>query len=191
MFLFRRIHCPRRFSHSSTNQIIANIKKKPSVRGTAQWQHKINDMRRVARAIAGALRPDHLADITFVPIPPSKAATNPEYDPRMLQIAGAISPLADVRELIVTRGDRPAAHESEQRLRPDELAQHLQIREDLVAGVRRELILIDDVITTGCSFVACRDVLRRCLPNTRVMGIFAARRVLPRTAGNEFQNLDW
>lgn len=104
------------YSASSTNQIIANIKKKPSLRTTGQWQYKVNDMRRVATAIRGAIKPDAYPRILFVPIPPSKLRTHPEYDDRIAVIARSISPQANVRELIEAVVEREPQHEREQRL---------------------------------------------------------------------------
>ncbi|MBN8804243.1 MAG: hypothetical protein J0H81_03925 [Sphingopyxis terrae] len=176
------------YSHSSTNQIIANIKKKPSVRGTPQWQYKLKDMRRVATAFRGAIRPEALPTVTFVPIPPSKLRTHPEHDDRMAAIARAISPHADVRELIIAATDRDPLHESECRLRPDQLAGCLQLDETLCEPAPTRIFLLDDVITTGCSFRTCRQMLEARFPGVLVGGLFAARRVIDHAA--DFADFD-
>ncbi len=176
------------YNHSSTNQIIFNIKKKPSTRNTPQWQYKVKDMRRIASAIAGAIRADALPNVAFVPIPPSKLRTHPEYDCRMTTIAKAISPQADVRELLETVRERPAAHESQQRLRPDELADYLKVQVALLQPRPTEIILIDDVITTGCGYVTCRKLLQDHLPGVPITGVFAARRVPPKI---DFGDIDF
>lgn len=59
---------------------------------------------------------------------------------------------------------RPAQHEGEQRLCPQALMATLQIDETLCAPAPQNIILIDDVITTGCSFVACRTLLQQRIP---------------------------
>ena len=170
------------YSHSSTNQIITNIKKKPSLQGTAQWQYKIRDMQQVASAIRGAINPQSLGIVTLVPIPPSKLRTDPEHDPRMTGIARMVSPQADVRELIEPIAARQPQHESEQRLQPEELLATLQINELLCAQAPQTIILIDDVITTGCSFVACSTLLNQRFPGVPISGIFAARRAVEHSA---------
>lgn len=170
------------YSHSSTNQIITNIKKKPSLQGTAQWQYKVRDMQRVAAAIRGAINPQSFGIVTLVPIPPSKLRSDPDHDPRMAGIARMVSPQADVRELIEPIVARQPQHESEQRLQPEELMVTLQINEALCAQAPQNIILIDDVITTGCSFVACRTLLQQRFPGIEVWGIFAARRAVDHAA---------
>jgi hypothetical protein len=175
------------YSHSSTNQIIHNIKKRPSVQGTPQWQHKIRAMNQVAAAIRGAINPEAYGRVTLVPIPPSKLRTDPEYDARMATIARAVSPQIDVRELIEPVGERCTMHESEQRLTPAELLATLGLQEQLSDPAPQEIFLIDDVITTGCSFVACRTLLQHRYPGVPISGIFAARRALDHT--NDFPDL--
>jgi len=95
-------------------------------------------MARVARAIAGVMKPEALPSVTTVPIPPSKQRTHPEYDPRMADIARQISPVADVREPIETVADRFAVHESEQRLKPHELIAKLRLQQALLFATDAE-----------------------------------------------------
>jgi len=170
------------YTHSSTNQIIANIKKKPSLNGTPQWHYKVKDMRRVTLAFRGAIRPEALPSVTLVPIPPSKCRIHPDHDDRMAQIARGIGPAADVRELIVATADRTPQHESENRLRPDQLVALLALDETLSAPVPTQIFLIDDVVTTGCSFRACKQLLETRFPDATIGGLFAARRVIDHAA---------
>lgn len=181
-FFFGEYSARAGYSHSSTNQIITNIKKKPGLQGTAQWQYKLRDMATVATAIRGAINPQSYGIVTLVPIPPSKLRNDPEHDPRMAHIARLVSPQANVCELIEPIVARPPQHESEQRLTPDELMATLQIEEALCAPAPQNIILIDDVITTGCSFVACKTLLQQRFPGVPVWGLFAARRAVDRAA---------
>jgi len=170
------------YSHSSTNKIITNIKKRPSLRNTPQWQYKISDIRRVAAGIRGAINPQSYGIVTLVPIPPSKLRNDPEYDSRIADIARAVSPQVDVRELIETVVVRPSLHNSSQRLTPAQLTATLQLQEQLCAPAPQNIILIDDVITTGCSFVACSALLQNRFPGVPISGIFAARRAVDHSA---------
>lgn len=165
------------YQHSSTNQIIANIKKKPSVRLTPQWQYKTRDMARVASALGAALNQNVLPSITFVPIPPSKHRTDPEYDDRMTVIAKGIRSGVDVREMISSCATRKALHESDTRLRPEELEELLELNEAVCAPPPSRIVLLDDVITTGSSFKACSNILRRKFPEVSIAGVFVARRI--------------
>lgn len=180
------------YSHSSTNQIISNLKKSPTVRGTSQWPYKVKAIRRVAACIGNAINPEAIGRITLVPIPPSKMKNHSEYDDRMVAVARAVSNGIDVRELIVSTADREAAHKNDQqRLKPHQLMGMLQIDEAVCPPVPREIFLIDDVVTTGCSFVACRTLLQNRFPNIAVSGIFAARRAIGNDATHGFDEVDF
>lgn len=133
-------------------------------------------MQMVARAIHGALAPEARNTVTLVPIPPSKMVDDPEYDPRMAQIAKAVT--ANTCEAINAIAPREPMHEADQRIRPNELAETLELRMELLPPEPIEIILIDDVITTGCSFVTCHDLIREQLPNITISGVFAARRAI-------------
>lgn len=166
------------YSHSSTNQIITNIKKKPSLKGTPQWQYKIRDMQLVAAAIRSAINPKSYGIVTLIPIPPSKQRNDPEFDSRMFDIATMVSPQADVREIIETIAPRQSLHGSDQRLQPEELKTTLGLNEALCSQTPQNIILLDDVITTGCSFVACKSLLEDRFPAVPISGMFVARRAV-------------
>ena len=62
--------------------------------------------------------------------------------------------------------------------------------EDRAEAIATTLIfLIDDVITTGCSFKVCKEMLAERFPTASVTGMFVARRVLPPVA-SFFDDLD-
>jgi hypothetical protein len=115
------------YGHSSTNQIISNLKKSPLVRNTAQWPHKQRAIREVAAAIRANLNAARLPEITFVPIPPSKPRDHPEYDGRMTQVAQLFGANVDVREMLITATERAARHAGEHHRDPDELRETLAV----------------------------------------------------------------
>jgi hypothetical protein len=165
------------YGHSTTNQIIANLKKGSSLRHTAQWQHKVQAMDSVARIMKAAINPEALPRLTFVPIPPSKLKTDPEYDDRMVRIARQISPQG-TREMIHAIIGRETRHNSDNRRDPGELRATLQIDETQCALPPTHVFLLDDVITTGCSFMVCKQMLTDRFPGISVTGMFVARRAL-------------
>jgi hypothetical protein len=55
-------------------------------RGTAQWKYKERAIGEAAAAFLTALTGDLLNALTLVPIPPSKAKTDPLYDDRLVQM---------------------------------------------------------------------------------------------------------
>lgn len=169
------------YAHSKTNGLINNLKKRPSLKGTNQWLYKIKAIREVAAVIAAGLKPEARSAITFVPIPPSKMRDHREFDDRMEKVAHGIAPDADVRELIHLVEPREAAHETVETRDPDALRAKLAIDPDLLDPKPHIVALLDDLLTTGCSFRACRALLAESLPDVAVIGLFVARRVPDRS----------
>ena len=125
-YYLREFTSRKGFDHSETNQLIYNLKKKPSSRGSPGFHYKARAIQqcivelRAALNIPAAL--SALAQWTLVPMPPSKTVEHPDYDDRMEQIArGLGGPDLDVRLLLRQRASMGAAHESDVRPTVDEL----------------------------------------------------------------------
>jgi hypothetical protein len=179
------------YGHSSTNQLIHNLKKKPCLRATPQWKWKGVAIRDIGQAIARNLRPEALAQTTIIPIPPSKPPDHPDYDDRMAQVARSIGANHEVREVIYTAVERDAAHTNQNHRDPDGLRASLAIRSDLTLNRPSQVLLLDDVLTTGCSFIVCKAMISEIWPGIAVFGLFVARRVIDRSSPfEEFEDLD-
>ena len=91
------------FAFSATNQLVLNFKKSMGKRGTPQWWYKDRAIGEAAAAFRTALPEAWLNMATLVPIPPSKAKSDPLYDDRVVRMLQSIrvQPRLDVRELIV------------------------------------------------------------------------------------------
>jgi len=173
------------YGHSTTNHLILNLKKKPETRGTAQWKYKGHAIGDIGQAIAKTLSPGSLAQTTFVPIPPSRPAGDPDYDDRMAQVARAIGPAVDVREVLYTAVGRDPAHVNASHRDPAALKATLSVNSALVAPAPLQVILLDDVLTTGCSFKVCKAMLAEVWPAAKIYGLFVARRVIARPSAEE------
>lgn len=168
------------FRFSDTNSLIWNFKKSLEKKTTnpREWPHK----GRAISEIGGHLKKfiDFGIDesFTFVPIPPSKIKTDPEYDDRMnqsLKIAcnGRFS--ATFKEAIITVKNRSASHASDNtRLTPDELLEYLKYNDEVEIDTEI-IVIVDDVITTGSQFKACQKILREKYPEKTIWGLFIAR----------------
>lgn len=85
---FLREYIPRAgFAGGDTNSLILNLKKSPDRRGRPEWRHKSEAIARAVRELSVSLRAQPIAGALIVPIPPSKAPTDPLYDDRMVQVA--------------------------------------------------------------------------------------------------------
>ena len=168
------------FAFSETNQLIANFKKSVERRGRPDWKYKGAAIRTAGSAFRAALSEAWLARATLVPVPPSKAHADPLYDDRMMQmLAVATQGLqADVRELVRQQASTEAAHLSDVRPTPAQLAANYVIDEAAAGGPPPTVIgVFDDLLTTGCHFQAMKATLAARFPEVPILGMFIARRV--------------
>lgn len=91
------------------------------------------------------------------------------------QVAQALS--LDVSELLEAQTDREPQHASATKRDIDALHANLRFNPRALATRPSGILLLDDVLTTGATFVACKSVLQQNLPGIPVADIFVARRV--------------
>ena len=169
------------FSFGRGNQLITNLKKKPSSSNQYELNYKsraINDCSTFFRA---AINANWLAGATLVPTPGSKTIGHPDYDDRMSRVIAGISPVAvqRLRPLVRFRTSLPASHECEPGKRPtvEELVQNMEIAEELAEPRPTHIGIFDDVITAGVHFRAMSRALNNRFPGVPLVGLFVARRV--------------
>lgn len=167
----------RGYSHSATNQLILNLKKKMDRRGHADWKYKGQAIRQAARNLRDSLTGEFLANATFVPVPPSKIVGDPEYDDRMTQVVQSLGVDVDARELVIQTENMQDAHTAASRPGPSTLYNNYEIEESLVEPIPSQIAVVDDVLTTGAHFKAMKRILSGIYPDAKIVGIFVARRV--------------
>lgn len=177
----------QRWRYSPTNQLIGNFKKKMDRIGQTDWHYKLEAIDRIAHAFSGMWRWHDLQARrpALIPMPPSRARTDPLYDPRMLDVLSLIAhnvklPL-DIRDCLGFDGSIEASHEADYRPSPGDLYECLSIdtvasRSDCPPGI---IFLFDDVLTTGGHFVAAAKRLTEAFPGIEIIGNFVARRRFP------------
>lgn len=168
----------RGYAFSATNDLIINLKKPMDRRGRSEWGYKQWAIQRAAESFRNAISPLQLDAITFVPVPPSKAKTDPLYDDRLLQMLHLIRPAPplDIRELIIQNSSMNAAHESDDRPSQEELESAYVVDKNLLHAPKATIAVVDDLLTTGTHFRAMKAVILRELPDTHIVGLFIARR---------------
>lgn len=169
------------YAYSETNDLIHNFKKPAERRGRPEWAHKERALQRLAKELRVAISEKFLTSVTLVPMPPSRARNDPLYDDRMTRLLSVMTEGldADVRELLLQPSSTTPAHETEERRDPARIAANLLVNDAAAAPSPRTIAVFDDVLTTGAHFSAASIVLRRAFPDSRVIGIFIARRVFP------------
>ena len=183
-----------RWNYSATNQLITNFKKKMDQRGQPGWSHKNSATVQIAAALSRMWRWPEVVEsgAALIPVPPSKARTDPMYDDRLVSMLTALSRIIrlplDIRDCLSFDGTCAASHETVNRPTPSELYQAMTF--DAISGKATEpptaIFLLDDMLTTGAHFVAAKKKLQDAFPGVDVYGMFIARRRLP----NPFDDID-
>jgi predicted amidophosphoribosyltransferase len=172
------------YSYGAINQLIYNFKIPVSKKDSSRWKYKERDIPTAACALHNALKNSDLSGMTFVPVPPSKAKSDPLYDDRMLRMLSELNRLIkssqgyeiDVRELVTQGTSINAAHESETRPSPAELVNGYSIEYEQLVGTKSKIVICDDVLTTGSHYRAMCDILQPVLAGRSFRGLFLARR---------------
>jgi hypothetical protein len=178
-YFFIEYTARRPFNYSDANSFITNLKKKPSKRGTYEWVHKVRAIADAAETLRRELPDDWLENSTFVPIPPSKARDDPEYDDRMSQVLSELGGEVDVRELVYQTESMEATHVSEQRHSIEALVEKYEVAQDQVRPKPTHIVIVDDMMTAAAHFRAMCRVLKKQFPGVPISGVFLARRVFP------------
>jgi hypothetical protein len=180
LFLFEKTS-GRDYSFSDTNNLISNLKKAVTSSPTV-LNHKSRAIQTCATALRQAINAKWLDTGTLVPIPPSKAPTDPLYDNRMERVCELIRPNnIDVRNLVVQNQSMEASHErnGRPRITIDELIASYSINENITAPEPSYIGIVDDMMTAGTHYRAMHHVLSHRFPNAKLFGCFIARRILP------------
>jgi hypothetical protein len=164
------------FGHSSANSFIKNFKKKPSLKGTNQWRHKLTAIREATEALSRELPPSWLRKSTFVPIPPSKSREHPEYDDRVTAVLMKLGG-ADVRELVYQVESMEETHGLADRHSIDDLVDNYRIDEDHTDPEPTHIVIVDDMMTAGVHYRAMHRILKERFPHVPLSGVFLARRI--------------
>jgi hypothetical protein len=174
----------RDWSAGYTNQLIKNYKRTPpEIAASASTKRLHYYKERAVNEVASALRKvftaASVASRTFVPIPTSKIPADPAYCDRLertLRIAFQGYD-ADLRLLLRQTVSTEADHRSgDGRRSYEELLKITQLDpQQLTAPPRAEIVLFDDVLTSGKHFRVATTRIREAYPDQAILGIFVAR----------------
>jgi hypothetical protein len=166
------------------NQLIANLKCAPSVAAVspARRAHKREAIDQAAMALRRAVNREWAENATWIPIPPSRAPGHPDYDDRLMRILRkAFSDYdADVRSVLYQVHSQCADHFRAPRVSFQTLYEGMRVNPASLASraLRAQIVLFDDVLTTGKHYRCCERRLSEALAGVPISGLFLARRVL-------------
>ncbi len=166
-------------------QLIMSFKCQPSVAACSptRMRHKRLAVVAIAQALRAAVSRSDVEAATWVPIPPSRAASDPDYDDRLrqtLQAAFAGYDL-DLRLLLAHTHNMSPDHRAGVRIAEEGLYERLRVDAVVLAQrpLRERIVLFDDLLVSGKHYKCCQRRLRVSLPPIPIKGWFIARRVLP------------
>lgn len=180
-YFWREYTSGRNYTVGPGNDLISNLKKKPSSSSSGELYHKNRVIGECSAFFRSAIRSAWLDDAMLVPIPGSKAKDHPDFDDRMVRIIDGIRPGLDLREIVLQVESREAFHTGE-RVSVEELQANYTIDQALLDPEPKVIGIFDDVLTAGTHYRAVHDLLADKFPRTKIVGFFVARRVLPPAA---------
>lgn len=107
---------------------------------------------------------------------------DPEYDDRMERVCRGIQfgGTVDVRNIVRQKQSYQASSSSPDfRITVDGLLEIYEIDESKIEKVPKYIGIVDDVLTAGTHYRAMHTVLSRRFPDSKITGLFVARRVFP------------
>jgi predicted amidophosphoribosyltransferase len=177
-FYFLTYHSYHRHGRTPENVLIMDFKIDMDKKGTAMWQAKINATNTISQMLENSLPEISTPESLFVPMPPSKIKIDPLYDDRICAVLRNFcnkQAKSDLRELISIKRSWVASHKSSKKYTPQEFLENLTIDKKQCEEKKTDIILMDDVLSTGAQFKACQQLLKTEFPNSTIKGLFIAR----------------
>ena len=166
-------------------RLVLDFKCRPALaaRSPACARRKRQAAAIIVSALRRSLTRGAVESATWVPVPPSRAIGDPDYDDRLRQaLAAAFGGYdLDLRLLLTQTQSMAPDHNARIRSGADWLYRRLQV--DVAAlrirPLRSRIVLFDDLLVSGKHYQCCRRRLREQLPHSPISGCFIARRLLP------------
>lgn len=172
------------YAKSEANSRIENFKKEPEKYRTRPdvWQYKEREIKRFANDVCNFLdRADvermlkAFGKVALVPIPTSKPKSDKFYDSRLVDMCSVVASrnrLVRLEDVFDMKKPFTPAHKGG--------ARSLAYLKGAMsfsgfAQAPNLVILVDDVLTSGIHYVACRSIIQQAYPGIQVMGLFLSR----------------
>jgi len=171
------------YGESRSNQLVLNLKITPYIKteNPWRWPYKVMAIEQCVldyRQFFDRFLPANSSiPVRLVPMPPSKAKASPEYDNRMALIAerlAQIYPTTAVCDIFDVKWNMTPAHQGGSRI-VSEIKDALII-EDAPLTEFSVVFLLDDMITSGAHYIACKELLQERYPRIVVAGLFWSRK---------------
>lgn len=167
--------------HAEANQYIINFKHDPEKfeANSAPIRYKQKAIITLAKCVVTFFdaQEDALAHkkVYIVPIPTSKPRSSQGYDTRLDALCEIVEknvPWVSYLPLLDTKRDIGKSHKQAGSRNPIVLAQNMACGEIPSSDEERCVVLVDDVLTTGAHYAACKQVIQSKFPNVVIIGLF-------------------
>lgn len=169
-------HTEGGYSQSRANQLVFNLKKPLTRRGKSDWHYKIEAIEAFAENLASLMVRVQKSplSISLIAMPTSKNRQSDDYDDRIVQVVKQASDQTGIPWLdcFETLADTQPVHLGGTR-------SATAIRNNLALNDSDErlanydaCVLVDDVLTSGSHFIACKELLKSTYPHLQVVGAF-------------------
>ncbi len=164
---------------SDANQKIANFKKDMDRKNKKEWWYKGEAIRNFSDDLSGFLIGSAFTRRTtlLVAMPTSNMRSSKDYDDRIIQTLQLVNAKTGLRciDPFDPIRDAPASHLGGTR-DPEVIRRNLVLNSSAEALKDFEVcLLVDDVITSGAHYVACRTMVEERFPHLQVAGLFWAK----------------
>jgi len=160
---------------SDTKKLIKRLKLGNPVNGQASKPKKKMAIKKIASALLQAFSEYDLKNATFIPVPPSKAMGDADYDDRLVELLTWFSLLHALTRNHTQSGSREAFHSAGKTRSTKLLASLYRLDLETLHGINKEIFIFDDVLYDGTHYSVIRDMILRHKPNAIVRGLFLAR----------------
>lgn len=153
------------------NQVVFNFKKPPNSKGQC---YKDKAIRHFADLLTNTRWPP---DSAITAAATSKPSSSKDYDDRLDRVLRLFSQSASIPVLkcFDALHSTVPAHQSTCFRTPDIAALNIQLLKFSLPENTKTLFILDDVITTGSSFIAMKNMVKEKFPTLNVCGIFLAK----------------
>tara|TARA_B100000315_G_scaffold236460_1_gene252229 strand:+ start:5914 stop:6519 length:606 start_codon:yes stop_codon:yes gene_type:complete len=162
------------YQSSETNDLISNFKKSTDRKNKPEWHYKKIAIERFATELSLVIRDK----MSITCIPSSKCTTDPDYDFRLEETLLHLKekkPLINIEYPLKVSQTTLASHLGGSR---DISTIYANLKWDgFTTPPEKLIILIDDVITSGAHFKACKKKFLEHHPGIEVLGLFWAKTV--------------
>ena len=173
--VYAREHVDGGYEASKSNQMIFNYKKPITYKNTTQWFYKLHSIGLFASELNLLRFPKNSI---LIPAPTSKPRTSALFDSR---IDDSLSKLIEYRsdliiqKIIDVNNELLSVHSEGGSRRPEDLIPFLEVSDFTIQPLPNRVFFVDDLITSGGHFRACKTVFNKKYPDIQFIGVFWAR----------------